>query len=414
MSRVTIERIAAGGDGVGRLPSGKTVFVPRTAPGDDVDVAVIEEKARWARARVDRLLAAGPDRAEPPCPHYVEDGCGGCQLQHLTPEAQRAAKARIVGDALRRIGKRDLPDPALVPAPRALRYRAKITVAVAPDGRRMGLHRFDRPGQLFALGDCRITREPLMRCWQQVKAAADLLPADVTHLVLREDRSGGLHVVVRGGTPPWDPEPLFRHLEDPDVSLWWEPADGAPRVVAGARSGYPALAFAQVNPELAIRVRQDAVEQLGTVSGLVVWDLFGGSGDAARLLAAAGARVVSVDADRSAVAWARGQAPPTGAPEGSPRYLEGRVEEVLHRLPRPDAVLLNPPRGGLAAPVTKALDAWAREGAAGRRAVYVSCDPATLARDLQRMPSLRLGRVQAWDLFPQTAHVETTAVLEAA
>jgi 23S rRNA (uracil1939-C5)-methyltransferase len=117
-----------------------------------------------------------------------------------------------------------------------------------------------------------------------------------------------------------------------------------------------------------------------------------------------------VDADRSAIAWAERQPVPTGVP---PTYLAGRVEEVLHRLPEPDLVMLNPPRGGAARRVTQTLERFGQAGRV-RRLAYVSCDPATLARDLTRLPSYRLRRVTAYDLFPQTAHVETLALLEAA
>ncbi len=113
---VRILRLAAGGDGVGKLPDGKTVFVPRTAPGDLVELVELREHKRFARARLGRLLEASPDRVEPRCPHYVHDECGGCQVQHLDYEAQLFSRRAFVGDALRRLGKRDIPDPPIVPA----------------------------------------------------------------------------------------------------------------------------------------------------------------------------------------------------------------------------------------------------------------------------------------------------------
>jgi tRNA/tmRNA/rRNA uracil-C5-methylase (TrmA/RlmC/RlmD family) len=117
--------------------------------------------------------------------------------------------------------------------------------------------------------------------------------------------------------------------------------------------------------------------------------------------------VWSVDRDRGAIAWARRQE------EGQRiRWVSGLVEESLHRLPAPDAVVVNPPRSGLATRVSGALDAWGAQRPGGH-VVYVSCDPATLARDLARMPSLAVAQVRAYDLFPQTSHVETVVVLEA-
>lgn len=399
-----IERIAAGGDGVGRLPDGMTVFVPRTAPGDTVELEVVQKKPRYARARLRAVLAPGPARVTPPCRHYLNDGCGGCQLQHLTPEAQRAAKRRIVGDALRRIGKRDAADPEIVPSPEQWRYRHKISLVAR--GARIGLHAFDDRSSVFDLEDCPITSEPLMELWRLVSGRRTLLPKGLRSVVLREDLSGGRHVVVEAEADrPWDATPLARAIGLPEVTYWWRPATGAARAVAGPASGFPVLAFEQVNPVFASRIREAAVDALGDVTGLTAWDLYAGVGDAARLLAERGAAAWAVEADRAAVEWAERHT--TGI-----RWIIGRVEESLHRLRAPDVVLANPPRAGMAERVTARLDRWARERP-GARLVYVSCDPATLARDLARMPAFALRRVTAYDLFPQTSHVETLVVLEA-
>jgi 23S rRNA (uracil1939-C5)-methyltransferase len=405
--QVTIARISAGGDGVGRLENGMVVFVPRTAPGDRVAIELVEQRRRYARGHVVQLVSAGPDRVEPECPHYAADRCGGCQLQHLALDVQHAAKRAIVGDALRRIGRRDLPDPDLVAAPAAWRYRTKITLTAA--GARVGLHRYDGPTAIFALGDCRITREPLMQLWGDLSGRRALLPADLEDVVLREDREGGLHVIVGGGAEPWSAEPLAQAVARPDVSYWWRPRGGAARVVAGQHSAFPALAFEQVNPALGQRIRQEAVDLLGDLAGRTVWDLYGGVGDTAALLAERGASVHSVDQDRSAIEWARQR----GLPREQVRLVAGLVEESLHRLPAPDAVIANPPRAGLSAPVCRALGAWgtARPDA---RLAYVSCDPATLARDLGRLDVFAVRAVRAYDLFPQTSHVETVALLEPA
>jgi 23S rRNA (uracil1939-C5)-methyltransferase len=408
MSVVLIERLAAGGDGVGKLPDGLTVFVPRTAPGDQVDVEVVERHPRFARGRAGERHASGPDRATPLCPHYTKDDCGGCQLQHLTPESQLSAKRSIVGEALRRIGKRVVADPEIVAAKDTWHYRTKITLAAR--GKLIGLHRFDRPGDIFALDDCRITREPLMQLWSTIRRHQELLPADLTTLVLRESRGGERHVVAECPAV-WEPSPLAQAVGDASVSYWWKPVTGGARVMHGPSGGFPALAFEQNNPALAEDIRAAAVTALGDVTGKTVWDLFGGVGDSARLLASRGAAVWSIDADESAIEWAGRQ-----AHEGI-TYLAGRCEETLQRLPVPDAVVVNPPRTGLHRRVATALDKWAADARrSGRSAMlsYISCDPATLARDLARMPALGIARVTAYDLFPQTSHVETLAVLTAA
>ena len=101
---VRIRSIASGGDGVGALADGRTLFVPRSAPGDLLEPTAVSLSKRFARARIGRLVEASPDRTAPRCPHYERDDCGSCQVQHLTASAQRDAKGKIVADALTRIG----------------------------------------------------------------------------------------------------------------------------------------------------------------------------------------------------------------------------------------------------------------------------------------------------------------------
>ncbi|PYO63538.1 MAG: hypothetical protein DMD70_03675 [Gemmatimonadetes bacterium] len=187
---------------------------------------------------------------------------------------------------------------------------------------------------------------------------------------------------------------------------WWQPVDGAARVVAGGPvTGFLATAFEQVNPEMGSIARGWAVEQLGDVRGAVVWDLYGGIGDTAVELAERGAQVVSVDADEKAIDWARQRAAPRPV-----RFIAGKAEDVVPTLPEPSAVVVNPPRAGLHWNVTLRLT-----GQPVGRFIYVSGDPATLARDLHRLSATyRVTAVRAFDLFPQTAHVETVAVMEAA
>jgi len=407
---VTIGAIAAGGDGVGRLEEGLAVFVPRTAPGEVIELEIVERKRRYARGRVVRVRTPGPDRVAPQCPHYEGDQCGGCQLQHLGIEAQQRAKQRIVGDAVRRLGGREIDDPAITPSPSAWRYRARITLAA--NRGRIGYHRRERPGTVFDLEDCHIARQSLITLWRGVSEHRGRLPPGLVSVGLREDPVGGRHVVAAARDErAWDARPLAEAVGDAAASFWWKPPRGAARVVAGPKGGFPALAFEQVHPEFGDRIRTDALAGLGDVTGRVVWDLYAGMGEAAIRLAEHGAEVWAVEADRRAVDW--------GAAEGRSRGLgdrlqwrAGLVEQEVSLLPVPDMVLVNPPRTGLSRSVAAALEGWAK-GRPGARASYVSCDPATLARDLARLPSLGIRSVHTYDLFPQTAHVESVMVLEA-
>ncbi|HEV8178271.1 MAG TPA: TRAM domain-containing protein, partial [Gemmatimonadales bacterium] len=352
-SPVRILRVAAGGDGVGKLPDGKTVFVPRTAPGDLVELVELREHKRFARARPGRLLEASPDRVDPRCPHYEGDDCGGCQLQHLNYEAQLVSRRSIVGDALRRLGKLDVQDPPIVPAGKTFDYRTKLTLHVSDDERRIGLHRYGRPDQVFDLKWCHITVPELMELWRALRALRPFLPPRVEQIILRLDRNGGRHVVVRVGEGEvWDGfERLRSELERRaiPVTIWYQPEGGAARAVAGAGEAFPATVFEQVHPDMGDRVRAFALEQLGDVSGRRVWDLYAGIGETTAGLIAKGAVVESVELDRRAVAEAEARGP-------AAKRHTGRVEDVLRELQPPDLVIVNPPRTGVDERVTAELN----------------------------------------------------------
>ena len=412
---VTITGIAVGGDGVGRLSDGRVVFVPRTVPGDRIRLREdsLQRHRNFARAELGEILAAGAGRVAPPCPHYAADHCGGCQLQHLAYDGQLAAKRAIVGETLRRVGKLKIEDPEIVEALDEWRYRSKISMAAkGGEGRggaatAIGLHPYDRPNFVFPMADCHITDFKLMALWRELRSKLALLPAELTRLTLRLDRDARRHIIAESTGEPWlNAEELRRALAgtvDGEVVCWWQPVDGAARVMAGPATGFPATAFEQVNPGMGIVTRRWAVDQLGDVRGQTVWDLYGGIGDTAALLVERGASVVSVDADEKAALWGRDRLP-------AARFIAARAEDVLPSLPVPHAVVVNPPRAGLHWDVSLRLTS-----APVPKLVYISCDPATLARDLQRLNvNYVVKDVRAFDLFPQTAHVETVAVLEAA
>ncbi len=401
------------------------MFVPRGAPGDLVELDGLVTRARFARARIARLVEAGPGRVEPRCVHYQRDQCGGCQLQHLDLATQRAAKRGFLQDALERIGKLSVDVPELVVADEAWGYRHRVTLAVGPGRRVIGFHPLDQPDRVFPLDRCEIAAPALQRLWDAVRPLAHLLPPDASHLVLRLDRSAACHLVVRAtGRQAWTGgRDLAGRLARAGTAavIWWQPEGGAPRVVGGDRDAFPATVFEQVHPGLGDRIRDAAIRRLGVEPGQHLWDLYAGIGDTTDRLAALGATVESVELDRRAVTFAEGR----GTPPGVTRHA-GRVEELVGRLRPPAAVIANPPRTGLGAGVVDAL-----RHCGARRIVYLSCDPATLARDLGRLcdtsaaapdTSRRPGdeatryhvvAVQGYDLFPQTAHLETIAIVEA-
>jgi len=400
-----ILRLASGGDGIGQLEDGRTVFVPRSAPGDIVELTRVREHRRYARARVGRLIHPSSLRVEPRCPHYERDECGGCQMQHLSAVAQRDARRRFAGDALRRIGRIDVEDPELVPAPSDWEYRTRLTLHA--DGERIGLHPLDRPAEVFDLKVCPITNGSLIALWREVSRRRHLLPSRLRHIMLRLDREGARHLIVETrGAGSWHDAPALAEELDaagqPAV-LWLRPEAGEAGLVSGENGSYPATVFEQVHPVMGDRARAYAVAALGELAGRHAWDLYAGIGETTEALLAAGASVESVEADRRAVAHAesRGVADPARV-----RRHTGRVEAMIGLLGPPRVVVTNPPRTGMDERVAAGLDASGAE-----RIVYISCDPATLARDIGRLPAYRLAEVRAFDLFPQTAHVESVALL---
>ncbi len=406
-SPVTIERIAAGGDGVGRWTDGRVIFIPRTAPGDRLTARPTIEKARYLRGEVTTLISPGPDRVRPTCLHYEGDDCGGCQLQHLSVSAQESAKRTAVGDALRRIARVDTEDPPLVAAEAHWNYRTKITLTRSGQGS-FGFHRRQASASVFALEECAVATRSLNRLWRILARHHDLLPERANRLTLRQDGSDRLHVLAwtdHHGDWPKAPE-LAAKLEAAGMSatLWCRQERGPAKAVAGATSDPGGPAFEQVNPAMGRLARREAMAMLGPVSERHVWDLYAGIGDTSDLLLEAGARVSSVEIDPSAVRVARYRHPDG---PGLSRFL-GPVERVIEDLDRPDPVVANPPRTGLGPGVSRAL-----RDAGPERIVYLSCDPATLSRDLQRLgEAYTLGAIKAFDLFPQTAHVETVVQLE--
>lgn len=428
---VEVRAIAAGGAGVAELPDGRVCFVHRTAPGDRATVSVVQEKPRWARAELTGLRVAGPDRRHPPCPYY--DRCGGCSLQHLHYDAQLQAKQQIVADSLARIA--GAPGTTVAPiraAPSEFGYRSRISFhlrRLASERVVAGFHRLDRPGRVVDVdGRCLLAEAPLARTWDELRLAwgpgARRLPSGrALRLTLRKvvggvvllvqpDGTGARRLERRPGAAPGDPEELLRRVQELR-SVWWQAGGDEALLLAGnaqmeedlgagrrVRAG-PGT-FLQVNHEAAALLEAALLEAAGDVRGQRVVDAYCGVGSVGRRLAEAGAKVVGIEVDPGAV---------TAAADGAPdrfEALEGRVEDRIGEVLPADLVLLNPPRSGLAAEVPHRLSAT---GPA--RVIYVSCDPATFARDVARFrPAYELVRVQPFDLFPQTAHVELLGVLD--
>jgi 23S rRNA (uracil1939-C5)-methyltransferase len=403
-----IDSIAAGGDGVGRH-DGMVVFVPRTAPGDLVRVSA-EQRDHLMRGRMIELLQPSRQRTEPPCEHYVVDRCGGCQIQHLLYEAQLDAKRGIIYDSLTRIGRLQVERLAVEASEQPWRYRRKLTLALRKrdGGWIAGLHRYDAQ-DVFELRDCLITHEEVLGAWTSVLAHQQLLPD------ARELRAAvrlltvGFSFTLEGGRD-WRAHNRFFAAIPTLTELWWKPQGKSRRRLQSRLTNEQAGAsFTQVNPAVAAKVREWVISLATAAQPRTAIDAYAGTGDIAVALAEHGVRVTAIEIDRDAsrVSQAR-------LPEGS-RAVAAPVEDALRGALPADLVILNPPRAGLDPRVPRILAPSADDtddrGSGPRKIIYISCNPATLARDLRRMDAYRIRSLRAFDMFPQTAHVETVCEL---
>lgn len=412
--RLHVRALASSGAGVADLPDGRVAFVHRTAPGDVVDARIVRLKPRWGEATLEARVEAGPSTHAAPCPRY--DRCGGCTLQHLSYAEQLAWKRRFVSDAMRRIGGVGAPVAEVVPSPSSFRYRNRVTFTVRTlrGGRIVaGFHGLGAPDRIVDVGgECLLPEPPVLASWEALRGALvqgrRVLPAARELRVTVRSVGSEVVVVIKGGDRAWDPAPLVALL--PALAGVWHQAEGedAPAHVAGApveeawgedRVPVAGHAFLQVNREAARALVDHVLVRAGAEPARAV-DAYCGVGIYGRALARRGWTVSGIELDAAACRGAR-----RGAPEGF-TVVEARVEDALPASLPADLVILNPPRTGLHEAVPGAIASHPPA-----RVVYVSCDPATLARDAARMaPSFRLVALQPFDLFPQTGHVETVAV----
>jgi 23S rRNA (uracil1939-C5)-methyltransferase len=416
--RIRIESIAAGGAGIGRAPDGRAVFVHRTAPGELIDARLLEEKGRWARGELVAIHEPAAARRTAPCSYYAR--CGGCTLEHLEYDAQLDAKARIVADALQRLGGVSVAPPEVVASPAEFRYRNRVsfTLVRLNTGQVLaGFHELNRPDRVLDIDDaCLMPEAAVADAWSAIRrhwgAKAGRLPSGLRlRLTVRAVASGRTALLVQGGFGPGRPDELLQRV--PMLhAIWHQPRPDSPSVLLAGDAqleeawqdealSLGGAVFLQVNRQAAVLLEDHVMTVAGDIEGRSIVDAYCGVGLHARRMARRGAQVTGIELDEQAVDEARRAVP--GA-----RFIADRVESALPTVLPADLVVLNPPRTGLAQEVTDALLATPPP-----RIIYVSCDPATLARDVRRLaPAYALRSIRCFDLFPQTAHVETVAELE--
>jgi tRNA/tmRNA/rRNA uracil-C5-methylase (TrmA/RlmC/RlmD family) len=460
--------VAQGGWCVAREPGGRVVLVRHTLPGERVLARLTESTAKLARAEAVEILEASPDRVEPPCPHAHPGGCGGCDWQHASLTAQRRFKAAVIAQQMRRIAGLDR-EVTVEPLPGdsdGLGWRTRVRFAVRADGL-AGLRRH-RSHEILDVGTCPIAH-PLVN---ESGITRGRWPGAESVAAVTSPSTGERAVVVTPGRPPRRRRPAGRARgragREPgprsvDRPGGWVPAGGDraggdragrdragrdrggraagpdawaaqvedPVLVAAEGTGLTALrggpflrrtaagrtwrtsagVFWQVHPAAADVLAGLVGEILRPQPGDVALDLYCGAGLFAGVLASAvgpSGTVIGFESDPAAVRDARHNLRDTPWA----RIHKGDVAEVLGHAGWAEASLavLDPPRAGVARPV---LDQLLRPGTALRRVAYVSCDPATLARDIAVFAAAgwELGALRAFDAFPMTHHVECVATL---
>ncbi len=379
---VEIERILPGGMGLAHA-QGKTVFVSLAAPGDRVRVRVEREQGNVLFASIEEILAPSPLRIEPPCPYFGR--CGGCDFQQLTYEAQLAAKAEIIRDCLHRIARlENIPEIVVTPSPNNWRYRMRATWQIDEEQRTIGY--YERGSRVVCdVADCAVLQPELQAKLEEVRATEWYqFPPGLKHL----------DVVAGENGVSFAPE--FAQFETLELSL----------TVRGEVYRYNAEAFFQINPSLLGPLIDFA---LSDASGESALDLYSGVGLFTLPLSRHFNHVLAVEANPMAARFARRNLQEAGLVNA--RVINATVTDWFRSGPTTaaDFILLDPPRAGAESAVIKGiLDLQPSQ------ICYVSCDPATLARDLKKLISggYVIEALHGFDLFPQTHHVETVARLK--
>jgi tRNA/tmRNA/rRNA uracil-C5-methylase (TrmA/RlmC/RlmD family) len=361
-----IDDIAFGGEGVGRVDD-FVVFVPFTAHGELVEVELTEVKKRFARARLRKIIEPSPERVAPACRYYGE--CGGCQYQHLAYPAQLAVKHKQISDLFQRVGgfAGALIDP-VIPCPQPYGYRNRIMIRSQWDKFKQGLN----------IGYIRADNRLVVDI-EECKIAEPALNEQIKEVRLHPPPKGGLKVVLRVAAPGWQ---------------------------------VPRDSFFQNNFFLLPRLVEVIRDRLRSSGTKFLFDVYCGVGFFSLELAGDVERFAGIEVDTAAIKAARANAATRGATNGE--FITGRAEDFLPGMlsrfdPGNATVILDPPRTGCPPEMLQVLSE-----ARPAQILYVSCHPATLARDLNILCSsgvFELSRITPLDMFPQTQHVECVADL---
>lgn len=436
---LTIEGYGSDGEGVARLPDGMTCFVKGALRGETCRVRLQKVGRSCAWGEVSEVTTPSPARRESDCPYFAS--CGGCSLRHMTYEEELAFKKQKVQDALTRIGGSDVAVSAIFGAENTLRYRNKVQFPVAP-GPAIGFYQ-KRTHAVTDVEDCLLQPSAAARLRGAVKAwmEAYAVPAYderahkglVRHVYVRTNAAGEslCCLMVNGSSLPHEAELVqaLRQAEpglagvvlgvnekktnvilgDAYRTLWGR--DTLEETLCGLSFRLSVPSFFQVNRAQTEVLYGKALELAALTGTETVLDLYCGIGTITLCLAKRAGRVIGAEIVPAAIRDAKENAARNHIENAE--FFCGDAAETAARLEaeglRPDVITVDPPRKGLAPEVIGSIAAMGPE-----RVVYVSCDPATLGRDVKRFGELgyRAVRACAVDMFPATRHVESVVLLE--
>jgi 23S rRNA (uracil1939-C5)-methyltransferase len=419
MIKGTVESIAFGGSGVLR-DEGHVVFVPFTAPGDQVEVEIVSKKKNFANGKLLRLIKPATSRTEPKCLYFGE--CGGCQLQHINYPAQIEAKRAFILDALKRIGKIEVKDLTVVPAVEQWHYRRHVRLSLRNSGNgfKAGYVGAD-PTHFSTVAKCPIflpsedsllgTLEPFLSSLSNEgieESSLRLIKTKVGKFLLAFQFSPSLpqnYAIAKEAlekNPSWQGIVMQSHREKKhwgDLSCEIE--------TLGLKIRFSPFGFVQNHPEQSENLYRAILNSIEPAAAKIL-DLYCGVGVTSLLFAKEKKKVIGVETHSETIKLAKENASLNKI--DSVQFREGKAESLgveLLKKERPDAVLVNPPRTGLDPVLLQALCTEKP-----RCILYVSCMPSTLARDLAKLveAGYKIDHIQAFDMFPQTTHVETLVV----
>ena len=424
--RVRIEKVIAGGQGLARTEAGQVILSGFVLPGELADLLEVRRKPGHIEAELAQLLEPSAERVPPRCPHYGD--CGGCDLQHGSYAEQLRLKQAIVAETMQRA---HVPLPVsgveeVLPSPQQWGYRHRLRLKISPDGQ-LGFFK-KRSNDFVAVSNCPAAADEINAAVAELAAAGCLrgVAEEVELHCSPADRRITLTVPLKGGQrlPAAAVQQLaacasiaqlgcinekgFHHLHSRSGTA--EPLAQQLALPAGRCTlAWSGGCFSQVNPGQNAWLIALALELAGDLRGKSVLDLYCGMGNFSVPLALAGAAVTGVEGSQESVRWAQRNAEAAGV---TARFSAADVQASLSRMvkkqQRADIILLDPPRAGIG-PAAALLPELQAE-----RIICISCDPATLARDLRTLCSggYALVRLIPADMFPQTHHIETAALLK--